>query len=181
MSIIVICPTGCDPLLPAVEFDHCNPNVDFGEISKIYITGVGNGLTNWSSAAEWGTRLDNDFVGEIWIRTLTVKGDQPPAESTEHELSDCRTYWGEKKFTINFDIDETNIVNHDFMRQLECGGIFTVWYAAGQYMYGGTAGIEASITLNANITRGCTELNLLSGTVKWTDKFHPVKIDNPLI
>ena len=183
MSLISItCPTGCENWLPVVDFDHCDPNVDFGEISQVYVTGAGNGLTDWTDPAEWATRLDDDTLNDdTKIRTLIVKGDQPPAESVEHEISDCRVFWGEKKFTINIDIDETNITNHDFMRQIECGGLFTIWYAAGQYLYGGTAGIEATITLNNNITRGCTEMNLISGNIKWTNKFHPEKIENPLL
>jgi hypothetical protein len=168
--------------LPAVEFDNCDPSVDFSEISQIYLTGVGEGLVDWTNPTEWAGRLDDDTLNdETLIRTLIVKGDQPPAESTEHEISNCRTIWGEKKFTINFDIDETNITNHDFMRQIECGGQFTMWYAAGDYMYGGTSGVDVSVSLNQNITRGCTEMNLLTGSIKWQNKFHPEKIVNPLI
>jgi hypothetical protein len=183
MSLVTIeCPTGCEGWLPAVDFDHCDPAVDFGEISQIYVTGQGNFLSDWTDAAEWATRLDDTTEdNDTLIRTLIVKGDQPPAESTEYEISNCRVYWGEKKFTINFDIDETNITNHDFMRQIECGGLFTIWYAAGDYMYGGTRGIDVTISLNQNITRGCNEMNLLTGTVKWQAKHHPEKIANPLL
>ena len=183
MSLISInCPTDCLDWLPAVLFNDCDPDVDFGEISKIYLTGPGNGLVDWTDAAEWALRLDNTTENDpTRIRTLVVKGDQPAAESTEHEISDCRTFWGKKKFTINFDIDETNIVNHDFMRQIECGGQFTMWYAVGKYMQGGTEGIEASVSINQVLPRGCTEIDLLSGIVKWQNKFHPEKILNPLL
>jgi hypothetical protein len=182
MSLISInCPSNCNTWLPAVDFDDCNPAVDFGEITHIYVTGVGHGLVNWVNTTEWASRLDDTTLGDdTHIRTLIVKGDQPPAESTEYEISNCRVYWGEKKFTVNFDIDETNITNYDFMRQLECGGLFTVWFATENYMYGGTDGIEVTITLNNSITRGCHELNLMSGNMKWNAKFHPEKIDNPL-
>ena len=82
---------------------------------------------------------------------------------------------------INFDIDETNITNHDWLRQIECGGLFTIWFAAGQYMYGGTHGVDVTIAGNVNLTRGCQDLNLITGTMKWQDKFTTEKIVNPLI
>jgi len=183
MSIVSIeCPTGCEGWLPAVEFDHCDPEVYFGEIAHIYVTGQGNGLDDWTDPTEWASRLDDETLDDDdLIRTLIVSGDQPAAESTEHEISNCRIYYGEKKFIINFDIDETNITNHDFMRQIECGGLFTIWYATKNFMYGGTDGVEVSISLNQVIPRGCRELNLLTGSVSWNAKHHPEKIVNPLI
>lgn len=183
MSLISItCPTDCSTWLPAVEFDDCNPAVDFGEITHIYVTGLGHGLVDWTDTAEWASRLDDTTMGtDTHIRTLIVKADKPPAESTEYEISNCRTFWGDKKHTVNFDIDETNITNYDFMRQLECGGQFTIWYGTPNYMYGGTHGIDVGMSMNDNITRGCRELNLISGTVKWNAKHHPEKIENPLI
>lgn len=182
MSLVSItCPTDCANYLPPVDFSYCDPNVDFGEIERIYLTGIGQGLSDWTDAAEWATRLDNATEDDnTKIRTLFVSGDQPPAESNETEISLCRTVYSEKDFTINFDIDETNITNNDMMRRLECGGTFLMWYAAGQYMYGGTDGIEVQINVNNNITRGCNELNLISGTTKWQAKHHPEKIVNPL-
>jgi len=183
MSLILItCPEGCENWLPVVDFDLCDPNVDFGEIERIYVTGQGNGLVDWTDAAEWALRLDNETEDDdTRIRTLHARADLPPAEMTETEISLCRTVNSPKKFTINFDIDETNITNHDWLRQIECGGLFTIWFAAGQYMYGGTHGVDVTIVANVNLTRGCQELNLITGTIKWQDKFTAEKIVNPLI
>lgn len=181
MSLVTVtCPTGCANYLPPVDFDYCDPNVDFGEIERIYVTARGAGLSDWTDATEWATRLDNTTEDNAKIRTLYVRGDQPPAESNEVEISLCRLVHSEKDFTINLDIDETSVTNNDLMRYLECGDLYTAWYAAGQYLYGGTDGIEVNINLNNNITRGCNELNLISGTVKWQAKHHPEKIVNPL-
>jgi len=182
MSLVTItCPDGCTNYLPQVDFSYCDPEVEFGEIERIYITGLGHGLSDWTDAAEWATRLDNSTEDDdSKIRTLYVAGDQPPAESNEAEISLCRVVYSEKDFTINFDIDEVNITNNDAMRLLECGGQFTLWYATPEYMYGGTDGIMARVNMNNNITRGCGELNLISGTVKWQHKHHPEKIANPL-
>ena len=178
---LIICPTDCVGYLPPVDFSLCDPDVDFGEIERIYVTGRGEYLADWNNAAEWAARLDNDTLDDnTKIRTLHVRGDQPPAESNEVEISLCRKVYSPKDFTLNIDIDETSIVNNDFMRELECNDLYTIWYAAGQYMYGGTLGIDVNITLNNNITRGCNELNLISGTVKWDAKHHPEKIINPL-
>ena len=182
MSLVIItCPVDCENYLPPVDFSLCDPNVDFGEIERIYVTGQGNGLSDWTDATEWAARLDNDTEdNDTLIRTLFVSGDQPPAESNETEISLCRKVYSEKDFTINFDVDETNITNNDFMRLLECGGTFTVWYAAGQYMYGGTTGVDVQMNMNNNITRGCNELNLITGMAKWKAKHSPEKIVNPL-
>lgn len=182
MSVTTItCPTDCENYVPPVEFSFCDPNVEFGEIERIYITGLGNGLADWTDAAEWATRLDNTTEDDdTVIRTLYVAGDQPPAEANEREISLCRMVYSEKDFTINFDIDEVNITNNDFMRLLECGGQFTMWYATPEYMYGGTDGITVRFNINNNITRGCNEINLISGTAKWQAKHHPEKIANPL-
>lgn len=183
MSLVTItCPTDCNNYLPPFDMSVCDPNVDFGQIDRIYITGQGAGLSDWTDAAEWATRLDNTTEdNDNLIRYLHVAGDQPAAESTENEISLCRKVYSDKKFTLNFDIDETNITNNDAMRLVECGGTFTAWFAAGQYMYGGTDGIDVQITMNNVITRGCDSLNLISGTVKWQAKHHPEKIVNPLL
>ena len=181
MSLVtVVCPTDCVDYLPVVSFNLCDPNVDFGEIERIYMTARGAGLTDWTDAAEWAARLDDTTATNTLIRTMFVRADQPPAESNEVEISLCRIVQSEKDFTINLDIDETNITNNDPMRYLECNDLYTAWYAAGQYMYGGTDGIDININLNNNITRGCNELNLISGMIKWQAQHHPEKITNPL-
>lgn len=184
MSLVTpICPTDCEDYLPPFDMSLCDPNVDFGQIDRIYITGNGHGLSDWTDASEWATRLDNTTEdNDTLIRTLHVAGDQPAAESAETTISLCRIVYSPKGFTINFDIDETNITNNDAMRLIECNNLFTIWFAAGQYLYGGTAGIEdVGITMNNVIPRGCDTLNLISGTAKWKSKFHPEKIVNPLI
>ena len=184
MSLVtIVCPDGCVNYLPPVLMDVCDPNVDFGQIDRIYITGNGHGLSDWTDPAEWATRLDNATENnDTLIRTLHVAGDQPAAESSENTISLCRIVYGPKGFTINFDIDETNITNNDAMRLIECNQLFTFWYAAGQYLYGGTGGIrDASFVMNNVIPRGCETLNLISGVAKWKEKHSPEKIVNPLI
>jgi len=182
MSLVtVVCPTDCENYLAPVDFSLCDPDVDFGEIERIYVTARGAGLTDWTDAAEWAARLDNDTEDDnTKIRTLFVRGDQPPAESNEVEISLCRIVYSEKDFTLNLDIDETSVINNDFMRYIECNDLYTIWYQAGKYLYGGTDGIDVNIGLNNNIPRGCNELNLITGTVKWQAKHSPEKIINPL-
>ena len=184
MSLVTItCPSGCEDYLPPFLFSECDPDVDFGQIDRIYLTGNGHGLSDWTDPAEWATRLDNDDPdNDTLIRTLHVAGDQPAAESAETTISLCRIVYGPKSFTLNFDIDETNVTNNDAMRLIECNDLFTIWFAAGKYLYGGTGGIDdVSITMNNVIPRGCETLNLISGTAKWKNKFHPEKIVNPLL
>lgn len=176
----LICPTGCENELPELSMSECNPEVDFGEISFIYITNVDNPLSDVSDVSEWNERLSNDSTDVDAIRYLYVAGDKPPAEVNELKISLCRTIYSEKTHTVNFDIDETNVINHDAMRQFQCGGTFLVWYATPNYLYGGNNGIEVEVKIDQNITRGCTELNLFPGTLKWQNKDYPEVIANPL-
>ena len=166
----VICPTGCDNELPELSMSDCNPEVDFGEIGWIYLTNVDNPLTDWTDIGEWNPRLNNTSTDTDAIRFFYVAGDKPPAEVNESKISLCRTVYSEKTHTVNFDIDETNNTNYDAMRQIECGGTYLAWYATPNKLYGGNAGIEVEIGMNHNITRGCTEINLIPGTLKWQNK-----------
>ena len=176
----LICPTGCENELPELLVSECNPTVDFGEIGYIYITNINYPLTDFSDLSEWNTRLSNDSTDVDAIRYLYVAGDKPPAEANESTISLCRKVYSEKNHTVNFDLDESNVTNYDAMRQFQCGGTYLVWYATPNYLYGGNGGIEAEINIDHNLTRGCTELNVFPGTLKWQDKDYPESIANPL-
>ena len=180
MASIIVCPDGCDVELPELKMEECNPDVDFSEVNKIYFTNVDFPLTNWHEVTEWNGRLSNDSVAINAIRYMHVAGDKPPAESNETKISLCRTFYSEKDHTLNFDIDETSPMNNEAMRELECGGELMVWYATENYLYGGNWGVRATVVINDNITRGCTELNTIQGQFKWQSRHHPEKIVNPL-
>ena len=182
MSIATItCPTGCEGDLPIVLFDVCAPDVDFGNIEKIYLTNIGNPLANVEDAAEWLTRLSNSSTDADAIRYLHVIGELPEPEQEETEISLCRTIYSDCKYQLPFEIDETNLTNHEFMRKTHCNTDYLMWFASGKYIYGGNDGIQASLRLNMTIPRECRGLKKYMGLFTWENEFPPVANENPLL
>lgn len=176
-----ICSTTCNATPPTQSFSLCAPVVNNGQIAKIFYTTRGYPLTNWQSALEWDSRLDNDAVGPSKIRTLIVVGSKPVPGKTEKKISLGRKIAGVKNFVLNFKIDETNQVNYDAMRQMECNGNFLIWYETlDGLLYGGNEGIEAKIDIDEDIPEAYEDLIMLPGTASWESKFHPERITSPI-
>lgn len=175
------CPTGCTSTLAPVEFDECAPETNGAQIAKIYVTNIGNPLTDWTDPAEWATRLDNDALTASDILTLHVVGSKPVPTGTEKEISLGRKVVGKKTHILNFKIDETNLVNHEFLRQNECGGSYLFWYETLEgKLFGSTDGIIASMLLDMNIAESADELIVNEGKFEWKDKFTEERISSPL-
>jgi hypothetical protein len=185
---IPVCPTDCTSQIPEVNFSDCSPETNAAQIVNIYVTNVGYPFdpaaatpTDWTVAADWIARIDNTNVNPDAIRKFHVIGSKPVAEKQEKEISHNRTVTGPKKHSIAFRIDETNNVNYEMLRSLECGGSFLIWYeTSGGKMYGGNEGIKASLMLDQNIPESLQEIELFEGMAKWTSKFHPERIDSPI-
>lgn len=174
------CPTDCSTNLPEVEFSDCSPEINSGQILKLYVTNDGNPLSDWTSGAAWALRIDNTAPAATSILELTVIGEKPVPEATEKEISGGRTVKGKKNHVLNIDVDETNTTNYEFLRGLECGGSYRIWYTDSKYLYGGNDGIKASIFLDHVIPKDDAETQTFTGTVKWSDSFHPERILNPI-
>lgn len=176
----IVCPTSCSAPLPDVEFSICAPEIHTGEISNIYITTADGGeLTDETDAAEWATRMALLSSNPLKIRTLTVLADKPAPEESEIVISNDRTVVGEKTHTLNIDIDETNQVNYDFLRAMECGKKILIWYkTADGLLYGGNMGIAGTLRLNEVIPRSRKELVVFSGTFKWNSKTAPCRTES---
>jgi len=177
----ITCPTGCQNDVPVISMDECNPIVDFSEVDKVYLTALNNPLADWTDAAEWATRIDNTGVLASDIRELWVSGELPEPERAITEIDNERDVWSPMKFTMPLEVFETNLINYDFMRILQCGGLFLGWFSAGENMYGGTDGIEVNIKASHIITKGAKELNKIMLEVTWDAKHNPERITNPLI
>ena len=177
------CPTGCDSYLIDVDFDYCDPNIEFGEIDHIYVMAqTGSNLLDWTSLPVWNARKALDPTADTdAIIDLVVMGDLPPAETDEIEISLGRKIQSPSSFTINFDIDDVSDDNYDFMRWLECNTIFKVWYSANEVLFGGNTGIEVNLTAKYQIERGQKSLQKIVGTAKWENKFSPERTTNPMI
>lgn len=179
----VTCPTDCTSALPVVNFNDCAPEVNLSEIEKIFI-GKSNATAfdDWTSPTEWATRLSqDDEISDDSIRELVVVGDKPAASTNEITISNGRRISTSKTHTVNFDIDETNDENYEFMRLVECSGQYKIWYKTkGGKLYGGNDGIQANVILNDVLTRGENEIELFQGTITWNDKHHPERVVSPI-
>jgi len=177
-----LCNSDCTGTLPAFDFSKCNPDIENGQISKVFFTTSGNPLANWGSAVEWASRLDNDAAGASSIRTLIGIGDLPAAESTEKEVSLGRKIYGVKKFTLNFKVDEVNTNINEAMRLIDCStGSFLGWFETRDHkLFGGNAGLPISIKSDIVVPEGYQDIMYYQLTITWEDQYKPEMIDSPI-
>lgn len=175
------CATDCDSVLPAVEFDECQPEVNDGQIYKLYVTNIGNPFTDITDLSEWTPRLDNTGAAAEAVITLNVIGSKPVPTSEEKEISLGRKITSKKAHTVPFKIDETNAINHEFLRSLECGGNYLFWYeTSGGLIFGGNEGIKGSFILDMEIPESETDFITLTGKADWKSKFTEERALSPL-
>ena len=181
MSVFIdpICPDGCDGADINVKYDECAPEIHTGEVTKIYLAKANyagfTGGKNVENATDWATELQSN------IKELTVIGDLPAAEVTEIPISGDRIAIGFKQFTLNFDIDETNDVNYQWLRTLECNMKFRLWFeTADGLLYGGPEGISASVRADLVIPRDRNDVTTFTGTAKWRSIFSPGRCKSPM-
>ena len=180
-SPLPTCPTGCTSTLAPVEFDECAPETNGAQVAKIYMTQIGNPLADWTNPVEWQGRLDNDAVAADAILTLHVIGSKPVPTSTEKDISLGRKVTGQKTHVLTVKIDETNAVNHEMLRQNECGGSYLMWYETLEgKMFGGTEGIVASLLLDMNNAESSEDLIIFEGKFEWKAKFTEERIESPI-
>lgn len=175
----VVCTTTCDQALPETSWSLCNPEVNFGEIDAIFVTNVGNPLTNENDPSEWATRIALDPSDPARIDEFHVMAEKPAAESSEIKISRDITVVGQKSHTINGEIQQTNNTNYNAMRQYECGKKVLFWYrTAGGKLYGGPNGIEGSFVINHVIPKSRKELAVFAFSLKWEAQYHPCVTDS---
>lgn len=183
MSVLVnpVCPENCEGALPPVLFDDCAPEIHYGQIVKLYLANAeAADFTNVELLSEWTTRLSADSTDPDAIRELTVIGDLPEPERTEQTISGDRIITGQKQFTMNFEVDETNVVNYEFMLTTECNLKFKLWAEMSDgILYGGNEGILASVLMNLLLPRERTDVVKYMGTAKWKSQFSPLRSTMP--
>lgn len=179
---VITCEDDCDFTLPEVSFATCNPEVNESQIEKIYLTKPNaDCLTNWEDSAEWATRLSQSSTDAGKIRELTVVGDKPKPETTPKTISGGRIVYGNKKHTINFDIDESNAINHEFVRNAKCIKEVKIWYQTKSgHLFGGNCGIDASFEVDMTLSRTEGDLVLYQGTIKWDSNDLEERIVSPI-
>ncbi len=178
-----LCPDNCEAqVLPEVLFDDCAPELNRSEIEWI-ILGKANTapFKDLEDLAEWNTRIKlvNSHVNSL--RILRVVGDKPAAEDQTAVISGQRTVVSSANHTVNFDVDETNKVNYEFIRTTACNSSSKVWYVTVDgLMYGGICGLKAQIKMRLVQARGENEIEKYTGTLTWKDRFDPPRAKWPL-
>ena len=178
----VVCPNNCETELPEVRFSKCSPTIVLSEIVRIFLGKQSTEpFTDWKSATEWTTRLSENGTTANAIRPLTVIADKPAGSPVVKEISNGRKYNLRKDFTINIEIDDVSEENYEFMRVTQCGGEYKLWFeTAGGRLYGGNEGIDASLVLDNVLGRGKDEIEKITGTATWGDKFSPEMCVSPI-
>jgi hypothetical protein len=179
-----LCPTGCESALPPVAFSQCAPEINYSEIQYIYVAKVNaSPFNDWTQPGEWGTRLNQTtLTGNNYIRQLVVIADKPAPAATNIDISGDRTILVEKTHTLNVTVDETNAINHEFVRYLECGGQVRIWYQTrAGLLFGGNSGIRATMSLDPILNRGRDQIMTFTGTVTWRAKFSPEMAVSPIV
>ena len=178
----VVCPNNCETELPEVRFSKCSPTIVLSEIVRIFLGKQSTEpFTDWKSATEWTTRLSENGTTANAIRPLTVIADKPAGSPVVKEISNGRKYNLRKDFTINIEIDDVSHENYEFMRVTQCGGEYKLWFeTAGGRLYGGNEGIDASLVLDNVLGRGKDEIEKITGTASWDDKFSPEMCVSPI-
>ncbi len=168
----ITCSNDCTDELPEVDFSICAPEVNFGEIDGLFLTNIGNPLTDVNSAAEWATRMA--AADDTKMFEWHIIGEKPAATDNEIQISRDITVSGKKDHLLNIEIQQTNHTNYEMMRNLECPRKVLGWYrTSGGKMYGGNTGIEMTVKLNHIIPKSNKEITTFGGTAKWSAKYHP--------
>ena len=173
----------CVPVnLPKVKADFCAPDLNFGQVTDIWLGYDTNPFDDWTDLEEWTTRVDNATLADLTkIRHLHVIGDKPAAERTKIDFSQNRSTYTVPNHTVNVRVDETHDDNYALVQWLDAhaGQTIRVWYAAGKYIYGGNEGVPANLGLNDVIPESDEELNVFQGAITWQAN-HPDRILNPM-
>lgn len=175
MPLIPNCPVACEAELPAFDFANCPADVVAlqGEISYVYLTPVGEPLSDYSDLE--GSRVSNSSTDADAIRKLVVIGDKPAPEATYVNLSLNRRKLLRKTRTLNIIIDDVSDTNHEALRLLECGtdDLYLMWYEdSNGYIYGGLDGIPVKyLDLNEIIPQSRDEKITFTGTVTWESNY----------
>jgi hypothetical protein len=172
---VIECPTDCTSAaagVPVFAFDDCAPQVQSGEIQKIYLTKVGNPFVDITDATEWTTRLAQADGVATKLTKWHVMGDKPKPTDTVKDISLGRKVVLSTEHVINATVDEVNVTNHEAFRQMhECGGTYLIWYeTSGGLVFGGNAGIKVSIAPGMVIPRAKGDSITWELTITWSKR-----------
>ncbi len=178
----VQCNEDCDFDIPAVKFADCNPEVNESQVSDLYLSQTdADDFNDWTQATEWGDRISPDATDKNSIRNLKVVGDKPKPETQSRTISGKRVVVTGKNHVLNFDIDETNAINHEFVRGSKCIKQVKMHYGTiGGLLFGGNTGIKATMEVDMTLSRTDGDIVLYQGTLKWSSLDTEERCPSPL-
>lgn len=178
------CPSGCEEAaLPAFVFDNCAPEVNPSQIAKVYFApGNAAPFEDVSSPVEWATRLANAVEVGKDIRVLTGIGSKPKPTPSISPISGRRKKVTGRAHALTLKVDETNQANHDAMRHIQCGGVYTVWFETyGGLLFGGNEGIQnSSIDAGDTMDEGDEAFIIHEYLIEWNNLHSPERVVSPL-
>lgn len=182
--------TCTDIQVPAVDFATCVEGMyeEESEICGIYVVkedpaNPGQPIvkpTDWTSLTDWEAQLDQSADDKI--RYLPGIGDLPEPEQVVRTVSKRRKKLGNKTFNVNFDIDELNDTNREYVRSLEKGFTLFMWFETlGGGLYGGPDGIKTDVVkANLPLARGESSYAMGLIVLEWEHSCHPPRVSNPM-
>ena len=176
------CPGDCNFDVPEFEMDDCNPDIDEGQISQLFIAkNDAADFVDWTALSEWTTRKSNVSPDDDAIRYINIIGDLPAPETNEVEISKKRKIVINRGWVLNFRTEETSVANYNAMRTIQCGSYYKIWFESGKYLYGDNSGIANSfINWSEVIPEDYNEFKTIQGTVSWDSKIQTAKCISPL-
>ena len=200
MNNAVTCATGCASALTSVDPSKCSPVLNPGQIQRLALTDLLATGTNFGAydatetpaagavnlPASWSARIDQTYSGTNDVILLHVIGEKARPEDTEQEISLGRKRVTDREHTVQFSVDETSDMIHDFFRKVsECGWTGGVWYeTSGPLLFGNTLGIHipivASIKAGMVIPRETGSLITWEGEITWKAMGTETRIPSPI-
>ncbi|WP_437918595.1 hypothetical protein [Sphingobacterium sp. LRF_L2] len=181
---IITCPETCEEVeAPKFDFDNCNEEANAAQIAWLYITTPdAPSFTDWKTPTEWAARLGNDPTVEGHdIRFLKGIGEIPKPTANTVAVSGRRTKVVGRSRTITFRVDNTNEVNHDAMRKLQCGGDIKIWYGTiDGLLYGGNDGIDVFVDPGASHGSGDTDIINHEYAISYSALLDPERTKSPI-
>lgn len=184
------CPEVCDEFaLPPVKSENCPQAVTVkrGEIKRILLAEIDpedptkplNGPADWTDPAAWATAIDNE--GTNTVKSLFGLGDMPDPTDTFAVIHDGKEALVDRLYTLNFSIVDTNDINYEAARKLQCGGEYRLWYEdRGNYLYGGPNGIKIELKPPRMPRERGNEAYLnINTAILWHAFCDPMRVDSP--
>lgn len=146
-NFLTVCPSGCDDVLnlPALDTvqDCTKVDLSYSQVQDIvFLPSGATGPTDWTSASDWATVIDNTNADNTKAKVLTVEGGIDAPEKTEVDLPKRKKKTVGRLYTLQGTVKVLTDNKYTYLRALQCGDTsFTFWYTNQDHLFGGQNGI----------------------------------------